>query len=95
MHTRPAGIARPIHPLRRHSGTRPKGREPGIHNHSPRRERAACGYGFRVPSLRAAKAEGLAHDIDRLARRARAAGLSVTAYLLDLVAQEVRKVAIS
>jgi hypothetical protein len=42
-----------------------------------------------------AKAEGLAHDIDGLARRARAAGLSVTAYLLDLAAQEARKIAIS
>jgi hypothetical protein len=25
---------------------------PGIHNHIPRQERTACGYGFRVPSLR-------------------------------------------
>jgi hypothetical protein len=38
-----------------------------------------------------AKAEGLAHDIDRLARRARAAGLSTTAYILELAAQEARK----
>jgi hypothetical protein len=38
-----------------------------------------------------AKAETVAHDIDRLITRARAAGLSVTAYILELAAQEARK----
>jgi hypothetical protein len=32
----------------------------------------------------ATKAEGIAQDIERLSRRARAAGLSVTAYILGL-----------
>jgi hypothetical protein len=35
-----------------------------------------------------AKAESVSHDIDRLASRARAAGLSVTAFILALAAQE-------
>jgi hypothetical protein len=38
-----------------------------------------------------AKAESLTHDIDLLAARARAAGLSATAYILELAAQEARK----
>jgi hypothetical protein len=38
-----------------------------------------------------AKAETVAHDIDRLITRARASGLSVTAYILELAAQEARK----
>jgi hypothetical protein len=37
-----------------------------------------------------AKAESVAQDIDRLIRRARAAGLSATAYILELAAQEAR-----
>jgi hypothetical protein len=38
-----------------------------------------------------AKAESVARDIDVLIARARAAGLSVTAYILQLAAQEARK----
>ena len=34
---------------------------------------------------KAAKVESVAHDINPLIRRARTAGLSVTAYLLELV----------
>jgi hypothetical protein len=37
------------------------------------------------------KAEGIAQDIERLSRRARAAGLSVTAYILGLAVEEARK----
>jgi hypothetical protein len=37
-----------------------------------------------------AKAESVAQDIDRLIRRARAARLSATAYILELAAQEAR-----
>ena len=41
---------------------------------------------------KAAKVESVAHDINPLIRRARGAGLSVTAYLLELLAeQEARK----
>jgi hypothetical protein len=40
---------------------------------------------------RDAKTESVARDIDPLIRRARAAGLPVTAYLLELAAQEARK----
>jgi hypothetical protein len=40
---------------------------------------------------KAAKVESVARDINPLIRRARAAGLSVTAYLLELAAQEARK----
>jgi hypothetical protein len=39
----------------------------------------------------ATKAEGIAQDIERLSRRARAAGLSVTAYILGLAVEEARK----
>jgi len=42
-----------------------------------------------------AKAESVSHDIDRLASRARAAGLSVTAFILALAAQEARKDCVS
>jgi hypothetical protein len=38
-----------------------------------------------------AKAESVAHEIDLLIRRARAAGLSTTAYILEVAAQEARK----
>jgi hypothetical protein len=39
----------------------------------------------------ATKAEGIAQDVERLSRRARAAGLSVTAYILELAVGEARK----
>jgi hypothetical protein len=39
----------------------------------------------------ATKAEGIAQDVERLSRRARAAGLSVTAYILGLAVEEARK----
>jgi hypothetical protein len=39
----------------------------------------------------AAKAEGIAQELERLAHRAHAAGLSVTAYILQLAAEEARK----
>jgi hypothetical protein len=39
----------------------------------------------------ATKAEGIAQDIERLSRRARAAGLSVTAYILELAVKEAQK----
>jgi hypothetical protein len=39
----------------------------------------------------AAKAEGIAREVERLSRRARAAGLSVTAYILELAVEEARK----
>jgi hypothetical protein len=39
----------------------------------------------------ATKAEGIAQDVEQLARRARAAGLSVTAYILELAVEEARK----
>jgi hypothetical protein len=39
----------------------------------------------------AAKAEDIAQDVERLSRRARAAGLSVTAYILELAVKEARK----
>jgi hypothetical protein len=39
----------------------------------------------------ATKAAGIAQDIERLSRRARAAGLSVTAYILGLAVEEARK----
>jgi hypothetical protein len=38
-----------------------------------------------------AKAESVAREVEMLAHRARAAGLSVTAYMLDLAAVEARK----
>ena len=44
---------------------------------------------WRADSI--AKAENVARDIDRLVGRARAAGLSVTAYLLELAAEEARR----
>jgi hypothetical protein len=37
------------------------------------------------------KAEGIAREVERLSRRARAAGLSVTAYILELAVGEARK----
>lgn len=40
---------------------------------------------------KAAKVESVAHDINPLIRRARAAGLLVTGYLLELAEQEARK----
>jgi hypothetical protein len=39
----------------------------------------------------ATNAEGIAQDVERLSRRARAAGLSVTAYILGLAVEEARK----
>jgi hypothetical protein len=39
----------------------------------------------------ATKTEGIAQDVERLSRRARAAGLSVTAYILELAVKEARK----
>jgi hypothetical protein len=39
----------------------------------------------------ATKAEGIAQDVERLSRRARAAGLSVTAYILELAVKEAQK----
>jgi hypothetical protein len=39
----------------------------------------------------ATKAEGIAREVERLSRRARAAGLSVTAYILELAVEEARK----
>jgi hypothetical protein len=39
----------------------------------------------------ATKAEGIAQDVERLSRRARAGGLSVTAYILGLAVEEARK----
>ena len=37
------------------------------------------------------KAENIAREVERLSRRARAAGLSVTAYILGLAVEEARK----
>jgi hypothetical protein len=39
----------------------------------------------------ATKAEGIAREVERLSRRARSAGLSVTAYILELAVEEARK----
>jgi hypothetical protein len=39
----------------------------------------------------ASKAQGIARDVERLSRRARAAGLAVTAYILELAVEEARK----
>jgi hypothetical protein len=39
----------------------------------------------------ATKAESIAREVERLSRRARAAGLSVTAYILELAVEEARK----
>jgi hypothetical protein len=39
----------------------------------------------------ATKAESIAQDVERLSRRARAAGLSVTAHILGLAVEEARK----
>ena len=39
----------------------------------------------------ATKAEGIAREVERLSRRARAAGLSVTAYILELAVKEAQK----
>jgi len=39
----------------------------------------------------ATKAEGIAREVERLSRRARGAGLSVTAYILGLAVEEARK----
>ena len=39
----------------------------------------------------ATKAEGIAQDVERLSRRAHAAGLSVTPYILELAVEEARK----
>jgi hypothetical protein len=39
----------------------------------------------------ATKAEGIAQDIEQLSRRARAAGLSVTAYILGLAVERLEK----
>jgi hypothetical protein len=39
----------------------------------------------------AAKAEDIAQEIELLARRARATSLSVSAYILELAVEEVRK----
>jgi hypothetical protein len=35
--------------------------------------------------------EGIARDVERLARQARAAGFSVTAYILEMAVEEARK----
>jgi hypothetical protein len=40
---------------------------------------------------RATKAKGIAQDVEQLSRRARAAGLAVTAYVLEVAASEARK----
>jgi hypothetical protein len=40
---------------------------------------------------RPAKAESIAQEVERLSRRARAAGLAVTAHILELAVEEVRK----
>jgi hypothetical protein len=37
------------------------------------------------------KAENIAREVERLSRRARSAGLSVTAYILGLAVEEARK----
>jgi hypothetical protein len=37
------------------------------------------------------KVEGIVRDVERLSRRARAAGLSVTAHILGLAVEEARK----
>ena len=37
------------------------------------------------------KAESIVRDVEQLARRARAARLSVTAYILEMAAKEARK----
>ena len=37
------------------------------------------------------KAEGIAREVERLSHQARAAGLSVTAYILGLAVEEARK----
>jgi hypothetical protein len=39
----------------------------------------------------AAKAEGIARELERLSRQARVAGLSVTAYILGLAVEQARK----
>ena len=39
----------------------------------------------------ATKAESIAREVERLSRRARAAGLSVTAYILELAVKEAQK----
>ena len=39
----------------------------------------------------ASKAQGIARDVERLSHRARAAGLAVTAYILELAVEEARK----
>jgi hypothetical protein len=39
----------------------------------------------------ATKAEDIAREVERLSRRARSAGLSVTAYILGLAVEEARK----
>ena len=39
----------------------------------------------------ATKAEGIAREVERLSRQARAAGLSVTAYILELAVKEAQK----
>jgi hypothetical protein len=39
----------------------------------------------------ATKAEGIAREVKRLQRQAQAAGLSVTAYILELAVEEARK----
>jgi hypothetical protein len=39
----------------------------------------------------ATKAKGIAREVERLSRQARAAGLSVTAYILELAVEEARK----
>jgi hypothetical protein len=39
----------------------------------------------------ATKAEDIAREVERLSRRARSAGLSVTAYILRLAVEEARK----
>ena len=44
-------------------------------------------FGGRVFS----KAENIAREVERLSRRARSAGLSVTAYILGLAVEEARK----
>jgi hypothetical protein len=39
----------------------------------------------------ATKAETIAREAERLSRRARASGLSITAYILELAIEEARK----
>ena len=62
-------------------------------------DRDVAGVGVMTSELEfwrqdpATKAESIAQEVERLSRRARAAGLAVTAYILDLAVEEARKAA--